>query len=174
MTIEWVRVDKKQLDGMVKASNLLNAMILAATPQPIETAPLQPDEDGQGILVHSDSGWIESFFDGKEWRDGDILSYTVGNTSYDLFQKPTPRTFNIVGDVEGTAEYDGSNIVNGYPWNFKYNNHPITHENDECYLITTMEGVMKMTPNDMLITGVKGEIYPCKIDVFEATYEIVL
>jgi hypothetical protein len=30
-----------------------------------------------------------------------------------------------------------------------------------------------MTPNDMLITGVKGEIYPCKKDIFEATYELV-
>jgi hypothetical protein len=36
-----------------------------------------------------------------------------------------------------------------------------------------MEGTMQMTPNDVLITGVKGEIYPCKIDVFEATYEKV-
>lgn len=50
-------------------------------------------------------------FDGREWRDGDILSYTVGNSSYDHFQKPTPRTFQLTGVVEGTAEYDGSNIV---------------------------------------------------------------
>ena len=32
---------------------------------------------------------------------------------------------------------------------------------------------MRMTPNDMLITGVQGEIYPCKKDIFEATYEDV-
>jgi hypothetical protein len=30
---------------------------------------------------------------------------------------------------------------------------------------------MKMGRGDMLITGVKGEIYPCKKDIFEATYE---
>lgn len=66
---------------------------------------------------------------------------------------------------------NGGNIVNGMPWSFAYKGHPITHENDECYLIPTLEGTHHMTPNDMLITGVKGEIYPCKLDIFAATYE---
>jgi hypothetical protein len=66
-----------------------------------------------------------------------------------------------------------TNIANGMPWSFDYNGHPITHENDECYLIPTLEGTHNFTPQDMLITGVQGEIYPCKIDIFEATYERV-
>ena len=48
------------------------------------------------------------------------------------------------------------------PWSFKYNGHPVTHENNECYLIPTLEGTHNFTPQDMLITGVNGEIYPCK------------
>lgn len=68
---------------------------------------------------------------------------------------------------------NGGNIVNGMPWSFNYNGHPITHENDNCYLIPTLEGTHNMTPNDMLITGVQGEIYPCKLDIFNATYEAV-
>lgn len=64
-----------------------------------------------------------------------------------------------------------ANIVNGMPWSFDYKGHPITHENDGCYLIPTLEGTHNMTPADMLITGVQGEIYPCKIDIFNATYE---
>lgn len=67
----------------------------------------------------------------------------------------------------------GANIVNDMPWSFEYCGHPITHENDECYLVPTLEGTMKFTPQDMLITGVNGEIYPCKIDIFEKTYEKV-
>jgi hypothetical protein len=60
------------------------------------------------------------------------------------------------------------------PWSFNYNGHPITHENDECYIVTTLESdSQKMTPNDMLITGVRGEIYPCKIDIFNETYDEV-
>ena len=66
---------------------------------------------------------------------------------------------------------NGANVINGIPWNWNYKGHSITHETDECYLIPTMEGTMKMTPNNMLITGVEGEIYPCEIGIFEATYE---
>lgn len=65
----------------------------------------------------------------------------------------------------------GGNIVNGMPWSFKYKGHLITHENDGCYLIPTLEGTHNMTPEDMLITGVAGEIYPCKKDIFLVTYE---
>jgi hypothetical protein len=38
-------------------------------------------------------------------------------------------------------------------------------------LITTLEGVMTANPGDWIIRGVKGELYPCKPDIFEATYE---
>lgn len=71
------------------------------------------------------------------------------------------------------GKVNGGNIVEGMPWSFNYKGHPITHENDKCYLIPTLEGTHNMTPDDMLITGVKGEIYPCKNDIFEATYEKV-
>lgn len=68
----------------------------------------------------------------------------------------------------------GTNVkVGGMPWSFEYKGHPVTHENDELYLIPTLEGVHNFTPSDMLITGVKGEIYPCKIDIFNETYEEV-
>ena len=37
--------------------------------------------------------------------------------------------------------------------------------------IKTMEGIMTAMPMDWIIYGVKGEIYPCKPDIFAATYE---
>ena len=37
--------------------------------------------------------------------------------------------------------------------------------------INTPEGVMTAQPFDWIIKGVKGEFYPCKPDIFEATYE---
>ena len=40
-------------------------------------------------------------------------------------------------------------------------------------LITTLEGDMKAQEGDWIIKGVKGEFYPCKPDIFEATYEKV-
>lgn len=39
--------------------------------------------------------------------------------------------------------------------------------------IDTLEGGHIVCPGDWIITGVKGERYPCKPDIFEATYERV-
>lgn len=39
--------------------------------------------------------------------------------------------------------------------------------------IDTPEGVMTASPGDWIIRGVKGEHYPCKPDIFAATYEAV-
>lgn len=37
--------------------------------------------------------------------------------------------------------------------------------------VKTLEGTMTAQPGDWIIKGVKGEFYPCKPDIFEATYE---
>ena len=39
--------------------------------------------------------------------------------------------------------------------------------------IDTLEGGHRVCPGDWIITGVKGERYPCKPDIFEATYDPV-
>jgi hypothetical protein len=39
--------------------------------------------------------------------------------------------------------------------------------------IITLEGVMTITEGDWIIKGIKDEFYPCKPDIFEATYEKV-
>ena len=39
--------------------------------------------------------------------------------------------------------------------------------------IDTLEGVMTASSGDWIIQGVRGEFYPCKPDIFEATYEPV-
>ena len=40
-------------------------------------------------------------------------------------------------------------------------------------VVGTLEGRHIVTPGDWIITGIKGEIYPCKPDIFEATYQEV-
>jgi hypothetical protein len=37
--------------------------------------------------------------------------------------------------------------------------------------VITLEGRLHVSPGDWIITGVKGERYPCKPDIFAATYE---
>jgi hypothetical protein len=40
--------------------------------------------------------------------------------------------------------------------------------------IQTLEGVMTANRGDYIIRGIKGEVYPCKPDIFNASYELVL
>lgn len=64
-------------------------------------------------------------------------------------------------------------------WGFegeKGNLHAIYHndrlrERVQCGRIQTLEGPHEVTPGDWIITGVKGEHYPCKPDIFALTYE---
>jgi hypothetical protein len=60
----------------------------------------------------------------------------------------------IVVLERGDLKYGGNHVVEGFG-------------------IHTLEGWHIATPGDWIITGVKGEKYPCKPDVFEMTYEPV-
>jgi hypothetical protein len=58
----------------------------------------------------------------------------------------------------------------------KYRKKPIVVEaqrTDETVVIHTLEGDMTASPGDYIITGVNGEKYPCKPDIFAKTYEPV-
>jgi hypothetical protein len=43
----------------------------------------------------------------------------------------------------------------------------------DTLMISTLEGDMTALVGDWIIKGIKGEFYPCKPDIFEATYEAV-
>lgn len=44
---------------------------------------------------------------------------------------------------------------------------------NKCAFISTLEGTMHANLGDWIIRGVQGELYPCKPDIFAATYEKV-
>ena len=64
-------------------------------------------------------------------------------------------------------------------WDAVSNNTIITHDFGKYHPepawceIKTLEGTMKACVGDYIIKGVNGEIYPCKPDIFEKTYELV-
>ena len=47
----------------------------------------------------------------------------------------------------------------------------VSMETNERLIIHTLEGDHAASLNDYIIKGVKGELYPCKPDIFELTYE---
>ena len=58
----------------------------------------------------------------------------------------------------------------------KYRKKPVVVEayrTDKEVVIHTLEGDLTAQPGDYIITGVAGEQYPCKAEIFEATYEEV-
>lgn len=59
----------------------------------------------------------------------------------------------------------------------KYRKKPViveAYQTDKEIFIETLEGTMKANIGDYIITGVNGEQYPCKPDIFEKTYEPVV
>jgi hypothetical protein len=49
--------------------------------------------------------------------------------------------------------------------------HAYRYEGREPFVIRTLEGDMIAMSGDWIITGIHGEQYPCKPDIFQATYE---
>jgi hypothetical protein len=73
----------------------------------------------------------------------------------------------VVIDAE---QYNGQHIEG---LEYKIEHPEEQHRADVSPYIQTLEGRMHVTHGDWIITGVKGEKYPCKPDIFEATYEPV-
>lgn len=56
----------------------------------------------------------------------------------------------------------------------KYVKKPVVieaYQTDKEMIIHTLEGDMKASVGDYIITGVHGEQYPCKPDIFQETYQ---
>lgn len=68
------------------------------------------------------------------------------------------------------VQFTGSNCIEcirfmGGPWQ-----NIDLHETDTpC--VNTLEGTLHASPGDWIIKGVAGEFYPCKPDIFAATYD---
>ena len=58
----------------------------------------------------------------------------------------------------------------GMKWN-GHNGHVTQPDLCKNLRIKTLEGSLTVQPGDWIIRGVKGEFYPCKPDIFAATYE---
>lgn len=77
------------------------------------------------------------------------------------------------GTVEGFNAL-GENLdlkrdaINSFRYDDKHN---IYINPEKRVFIETLEGVMEASPGDFIIKGVKGELYPCKPDIFKETYE---
>jgi hypothetical protein len=72
------------------------------------------------------------------------------------------------------AQFDGSvessNRILG--WIGSHDGTAVRRTSEPRMLIDTLEGTMSANPGDFIIRGVQGEFYPCKPDIFAATYDL--
>lgn len=61
-----------------------------------------------------------------------------------------PQATITFDDLVEFGRQNGANIVNGMPWSFNYRGLPVTHENDDCYLITTPSGTLRIERGEVL------------------------
>lgn len=69
----------------------------------------------------------------------------------------TSRTFTFAQFVQYGRD-NGGNIVGGMPWSFNFHGHPVTHENDKCYLVGVSDGQVRFTPDFTLIVKPDGTL----------------
>lgn len=102
-----------------------------------------------------------------------LLGITVENTNMRYRKKPV-----VIEAEQFTEELALACLVDKKPAPFGLSVsgsfHPEQRKIYSAYIgIRTLEGVMRADIGDWIIKGVKGELYPCKPDIFEATYEAV-
>jgi len=76
--------------------------------------------------------------------------------------------------VIDAIKWDGHNLREIVEWSEGCARSAKPHKDFYDWLaIETLEGIMEAYVGDWIIRGIKGEFYPCKPDIFEATYEPV-
>lgn len=85
-----------------------------------------------------------------------------GITRLALFRKKPVVVEAVQYLRDGSNDSEVDTFLGGVEWKTTY---------PPLAVISTPEGQMLARPGDWIIKGVKGEFYPCKPDIFEATYE---
>ena len=115
--------------------------------------------------VHMSLEKLQEFFEvpivSEQKKDGDKI--TSNNCDVKKYRKKpiiVEAVQNTGGNVSEIREFMGDK------------SRPVYTKDGYVYLIKTLEGTMTANVGDYIIKGVKGEFYPCKPDVFEATYDV--
>ena len=79
--------------------------------------------------------------------------------------------------IEAVKYLGHGNVENGevpdWMWDAFEKGTLIPTNGDDPLRVKTLEGTMVVRPSNWIIQGVAGEIYPCKAEIFAATYEEV-
>lgn len=96
---------------------------------------------------------IEAMHFGKDMTNGEL------HAVYQWIEQNTAGSFEPMAVIDGRSPSPESGVS--------------IDPRDGRMMIATLEGVHWVNLGDFVIRGVAGEFYPCKPDIFEATYEAV-
>lgn len=86
-------------------------------------------------------------------------------------KKPVEIEAELVSDLIYNFKHNYDKLPKWVKEN--YENMTINTITDDYFYVLTLEGTMMATKNDYLIKGIDNELYPCKIEIFNKTYEEV-
>lgn len=90
------------------------------------------------------------------FENGELRTWTGAEVKANGWEGQVVRYYrNPNGDAQNICKHCG-NIMHIHGW------------------IDTLEGGHVVCPGNWIVTGIKGERYPCKSDIFAATYEVAL
>lgn len=79
----------------------------------------------------------------------------------------------VVIEAVQLSSLEGDKTCAAPRWLFEAIASGVVTTEDKDTFINTLEGTMLVGEDDFIIRGVQGELYPCKPDIFNATYEKV-
>ena len=116
--------------------------------------------------------------DGKPWPDlvlGDIDASVITAGVMPSLTRSNDMKYKKKPVVIEAVQWNGELLLFNVPrWlTDAQASEVIKFMSDDKAIIKTLEGDMILSVGDYIIRGIKGEIYPCKPDIFEITYEKV-
>lgn len=156
--------------GMRKLLEAKDCFVRAAldAPKPTATSTLQPHQqrvvdekrDLDERATKLDAFFATPIFTGLDTSEQGRLREQLGymrNYSDILGERIAAFAKRVTFDQFVQHGRDsGGNIVGGMPWSFKFHGHPVSHENDQCYLIGHNAEQLRFTPGDVLVVGPDG------------------
>lgn len=157
--LTWVDRVKLELDDLVKKRTKLVKMLLKGKPDYISQEEWERLNKQAQVMSEYGSILMERLVA----ADNSQKAQVGKNNEWQKFKKKPV----VIKAWQNTPE----NRLKDIPEEIKALSFRIMPNDEIVHVIDTLEGQMTASQGDWIIQGVNGELYPCKPDIFEKTYE---
>jgi hypothetical protein len=165
-------VRHKKSGGIYIITGLPNEYVLEHSREPAYTYLMKDGRTCVRSQTEMEDGRFVSVSAGTAWK------YALPETEISTTPAPEKPRLPVADAItfDEFVEYgkaNGGNIVNGMPWSFKYKNHGVTHENDDCYIVCLPAGSLMFRRGEVLATNWStGALFTCNAEGFDDTFVV--